>query len=43
MKNILELTKGLGIPDSFVQPYGWDKAKIDYKYRDELKTNQMVN
>ena len=37
MKNILELTKGLGIPDSFVQPYGWDKAKIDYKYRDELK------
>ena len=37
MKNILELTKGLGIPDSFVQPYGWDKAKIDYKYREELK------
>ena len=37
MKNILELTKGLGIPDSFVQPYGWDKAKIDLTFLDQLK------
>ena len=32
MKNILDLTKELGIPNEFVQPIGWDKAKIDYKY-----------
>jgi len=37
MKNILEITRGLGIPDSFVVPYGWDKAKIDLKYKEELK------
>ena len=29
MKNILEITKGLGIPDEWVIPYGFDKAKID--------------
>ena len=37
MKNILDLTKELGIPNEYVQPYGWDKAKIDYKYREVLK------
>lgn len=37
MKNILDVTRGLGVPDSFVLPYGWDKAKIDLKYKDELK------
>ena len=37
MKNILEITKGLGIPENFVIPYGWDKAKIDLKYFDQLK------
>ena len=37
MKNILDITKGLGIPDSFVIPYGWDKAKIDLSYKEELK------
>ncbi|MBP5470538.1 MAG: formate--tetrahydrofolate ligase, partial [Candidatus Riflebacteria bacterium] len=37
MNNILDLTKELGIPNEYVQPYGWDKAKIDYKYREVLK------
>lgn len=40
MKNILELTKGLGIPDEYVIPYGWDKAKIDLKYKEELKNKK---
>ena len=40
MKNILDITKGLGIPDSFVIPYGWDKAKIDLKYKEELKNKK---
>lgn len=40
MKNILELTKGLGIPDEYIQPYGWDKAKIDLKYKEKLKDNK---
>jgi len=39
MKNILEITKGLNIPDNFVIPFGWDKAKIDLRYRDELANN----
>lgn len=37
MKNILELTKELNIPEEYIQPYGWDKAKIDLKYKEELK------
>ena len=37
MKNILDVTKGLGVPDSFVIPFGWDKAKIDLRYKEELK------
>ena len=37
MKNILDLARELKIPDNFVLPYGWDKAKIDFKYRDELQ------
>ena len=40
MKNILELTKELGIPDKYVIPYGWDKAKIDLKYKEELKNKK---
>lgn len=40
MKNILELTKGLGIPEEYIQPYGWDKAKIDLKYKEKLKDNK---
>ena len=36
MKNILDLARELKIPDNFVLPYGWDKAKINFKYRDEL-------
>ena len=31
MKNILEITRGLEIPDEYVIPYGFDKAKIDLK------------
>ena len=37
MKNILEITRGLEIPDEYVIPYGFDKAKIDLKYFDQLK------
>ena len=37
MKNILDITRSLNIPDSYVIPYGWDKAKIDLKYKEELK------
>ena len=37
MKNILEITKGLGIPDEYVIPYGWDKAKINLGYYKEIE------
>lgn len=37
MKNILEITKGLGIPDEYVIPYGWDKAKINLEYYKEIE------
>ena len=37
MKNILEITKGLGIPENFVIPYGWDKAKINLEYYKEIE------
>lgn len=37
MKKILDLTKELGIPEEYVIPYGWDKAKIDLRYKEELK------
>lgn len=37
MKNILQLTDELGIDRQYIQPYGWDKAKIDLKYKEELK------
>ncbi len=40
MKNILDLTKGLGIPDEYIIPYGWDKAKIDLRYKEELKNKK---
>ena len=40
MKNILDLTRGLGIPNEYVIPYGWDKAKIDLKYKEELKNKK---
>lgn len=36
MKNILELTKGLGIPNEYVIPYGWDKAKISLDIMNEI-------
>ena len=37
MKNILEITNGLGIPDEWVIPYGWDKAKINLEYYKEIE------
>lgn len=37
MKNILEITKGLGIPDEWIIPYGWDKAKINLEYYKEIE------
>ena len=37
MKNILDLTKELSIPNDYVIPYGWDKAKINISYLNQLK------
>lgn len=37
MKNILDLSKSLGIPEEKIIPYGWDKAKIDISYLKELQ------
>ena len=37
MKNILNITKELNVPDEYVIPFGWDKAKIDLRFKDELK------
>lgn len=37
MKNILDVTRELQIPDEFVIPFGWDKAKIDLTYFDQIK------
>ena len=37
MKNILDLTDSLNISREYILPYGWDKAKIDLKYKEELK------
>lgn len=36
MKNILDICKELNIPLDYIQPYGWDKAKIDFTYKDKL-------
>ena len=37
MKNILEISKGLGIPDDYVECYGKNKAKITEEYYDTIK------
>ena len=37
MKTCLELAKELGIPENFVIPYGWDKAKINLEYYKEIE------
>ena len=37
LKNILEITKDLGIDEENVEPYGKYKAKLDYK---KINTNQ---
>ncbi len=36
MQNILDITKSLGIPQDKVMPFGWDKAKIDISYKDDI-------
>lgn len=36
-KNILEITKSLNIPDEYVIPYGWDKAKISTRLMFNLR------
>lgn len=35
---IYEIAKIAGIPEEYVEPYGKDKAKIDYRLYDELKS-----
>lgn len=40
MKNILDVTKSLQIPDEFIMPYGWDKAKIRADYYDQIKDSK---
>ena len=37
MKTCLELAKGLGIDQRYIQPYGWDKAKINLEYYKEIE------
>jgi len=37
MKNILDITRGLSIDDSYIIPFGWDKAKIDLRFKEQLK------
>ena len=37
MKNILEISKGLGIPDDYIECYGKNKAKITEEYYDTIK------
>lgn len=36
MKNILDITRGLNVPDEMIQPYGWNMAKISLT-AEELK------
>ena len=40
MKNILELAKELDIPQEYIIPYGWDKAKIHSDYYEKIKDNK---
>ena len=47
MKNILDLIQqDLGIESTelfkYVQPYGWDKAKIDLKYYKEIEEYPLM-
>ena len=37
MKNILDICESLGIPQKYIIPYGWDKAKIDLQVISHLK------
>lgn len=37
MKNILDIAASLGIDKQYILPYGWDKAKIDLAYLDQIK------
>ena len=37
MKTCLELAKELGIDQRYIQPYGWDKAKINLEYYKEIE------
>ena len=41
MRKILDITNSLNIPEEFVIPYGHDKAKIDMKYYQEMKYEDM--
>ena len=36
MKKIFDITRSLNIPDDYVIPHGWDKAKIDLNYLAEV-------
>ena len=37
MINILDITDSLNIPREYIQPYGWDKAKLSLDYKEVLK------
>ena len=37
MKNILTIAENLKIDQKYIQPFGWDKAKIDLAYYKEIE------
>lgn len=37
LRKITEIASELGIPDEYLIPYGWYKAKVDWRYFSEIK------
>lgn len=40
MKNILKIAEELAIPEAYISPYGWDKAKISRDYIKQIEHNK---
>ncbi len=40
LKKITEIAAELGIPEEYLMPYGWYKAKVDWRYFSELKERE---